>query len=250
MIRHTRYWKGMALSIAIALLTSGCGISAGTSVTTGSVPAGQDATAAEEKRKPDADNTGTGGSENDLVAVLKAKYDAGVIDYSGDTIRIDREEAIQIKLGYNPWDDAAMDLTDSFMVYQDAELKYPLELSGYDWNPDSGMMTIEPPVYGPAEVVLMDTGHSSSPFLENKDETGWGSLSQLYLAAYVDKETGSPLSGSPLVTVLKINTELEQAPQVKFSQDESGSARFSWQEVPGAEEYLLFSIKNYDGALD
>lgn len=250
MIRHTRYWKGMALSIAIALLTSGCGTSAGTSVTTGSVPAGQDATAAEEKRKPDADNTGTGGSENDLVAVLKAKYDAGVIDYSGDTIRIDREEAIQIKLGYNPWDEAAMDLTDSFMVYQDAELKHPLDLSGYDWNPDSGMMTIEPPVYGPAEVVLMDTGHSSSPFLENNDETGWGSLSQLYLATYVDKETGSPLSGRPLVTVLKINTELEQAPQVKFSQDESGSARFSWKEVPGAEEYLLFSIKNYDGALD
>ena len=84
MIRPTRYWKGMALSIAIALLTSGCGTSAGTSVTTGSVPAGQDATAAEEKRKPDADNTGTGGSENDLVAVLKAKYDAGVIDYSGE----------------------------------------------------------------------------------------------------------------------------------------------------------------------
>ena len=218
MIRPTRYWKGMALSIAIALLTSGCGTSAGTSVTTGSVPAGQDATAAEEKRKPDADNTGTGGSENDLVAVLKAKYDAGVIDYSGDTIRIDREEAIQIKLGYNPWDEAAMDLTDSFMVYQDAELKHPLDLSGYDWNPDSGMMTIEPPVYGPAEVVLMDTGHSSSPFLENNDETGWGSLSQLYLATYVDKETGSPLSSSPLVTVLKINTELEQAPQVKFSQ--------------------------------
>lgn len=251
MIRHTQYWRGMALSVAVALLSSGCGTATGTSVTTGGVPAaGQDTTAAEENRKPDTDNAGTGGGENDLVSVLKAKYDAGVIDYSGDTIRIDREEAVQIKLGYNPWDDAAMDLTDSFMVYQDAELKHPLDLSGYDWNPDSGMLTIEPPVYGPAEVVLMDTGHSSSPFLENNDETGWGSLAQLYLASYVDKETGSPLSGSPMVTVLKINTELGQAPQVKFSQDEFGSARFSWKEVPGAEEYLLFSIKNYGGALD
>lgn len=177
-----------------------------------------------------------------MIIALKAKYDAGAMDYSGDTIRIGRGGAIQIKLGYHPWEDAAMDLSDSFMVYQDAELKHPLDLVSYDWNPDSGMLTIEPPVYGPAQVVLMDTARSSSAFLEANDETGWGSLAQLYLAAYVDAKTGSPIKGNPSVTVLKIDAELGQAPQVRFSQDEFGSARFSWKEVPGAEEYLLFSI--------
>lgn len=61
-------------------------------------------------------------------------------------------------------------------------------------------------------------------------------------------ETGEPITGNPLVTVVKVNTEITQAPQVKFNQDENGYARFSWKEVPGAQEYFLFTINKADGA--
>lgn len=64
---------------------------------------------------------------------------------------------------------------------------------------------------------------------------GWGNLPQYYLATYVDTETGKKLD-SPKVTVVKVNTELSKAPQVKFAQTDNGEARFYWEEVPGASD--------------
>lgn len=255
MLKSTKYAsKGLAIAVAAALLLAGCGKSAETGsepTETGKEPVAQESQTNQEENKSSAAGTAAGNqSGDDLALLLKTKYDAGTIDYSGDTIYIEREESIQIKLSYNPWDDVPMTLSDSFVIYQDVELKHPLDVATYDWDSESGMLTIEPPVYGPAEVVLMDIDHPANSFLEANDETGWGNLPQLYLAAYVDAETGEPLTGNPLVTVLKIKQKLDQAPQVKFSQDEYGSARFSWKAVPGAEEYFLFRIKNYEGALD
>lgn len=106
MLKSTKYAsKGLAIAVAAALLLSGCGKSAETA----------------------AGNQ----SGDDLALLLKTKYDAGTIDYSGDTIYIDREEAIQIKLSYNPWDDVPMTLSDSFVIYQDVELKHPLDVATF-----------------------------------------------------------------------------------------------------------------------
>lgn len=237
-----------AVSITVMLLASGCG----KAVETGSEPAGQEEELKQETvdaaKEANEANRGNGG--NELAAALQAKYNAGTVDYSGDSISIDREEAVQIELGYNPWGDTAMILSESFVIYQDAELNYPIDAGVYDWDSESGMLTIEPPVFGPAEVVYMETDYPVNAFLEANDETGWGNLPQLYLAAYVDTRTGEPIQGNPLVTVLKIKEELKQAPQVKFSQDEYGSARLSWKEVPDADEYYIFRINCFEGTLD
>lgn len=245
MVKHKKIVrKGVVFCIALVLLATGCG----KTQKTGNKPATERTDASGQEEAPAQGNKE--GSVEELITQLRAKYDGGIIDYSGDTIAIGKDEVVQIKLGYNPWEDGKPSVFDSFVVYQDAQLKYPLETSGYDWDQESGMLTIEPPVYGPAEVVEMGISHPVTPFLESNDETGWGSLSQLYLAAYVDAETGRSIEGSPLVTVLKIKTEIEQAPQVKFSQDDFGAARFSWKKVKGAEEYFVFKIKSYDGVLD
>lgn len=248
MLKGTNYvTKGLALALAAALLVSGCGKSAGT----GSEPAGQENEISSEETNSSAADTANAKNQNtdDLALLLKAKYDAGTVDYSGDTISVDREEAIQIKLGFDPYSDTSVDFMDSFIVYQDAELKYPIGSSSYDWDESTGMLTIEPP-YGPASDFEMGIDHASTPLMEGSDKTGWGNLPQLYLQTKVDVETGAPITGKPLVTVVKVNAELSQAPQVKFSQDEEGYARFSWKEVPGAEEYLLFSINDYEGVLN
>lgn len=252
MMKHTRYLrKGAALIIAMALLAAGCTKTEQPSGTAGekSRPEAQESTEAGEAGGQTALPSPEGpDGEAELIAALKTKYEAGLIDYSGDTIQLDRDEPIQIKLGYNPYD-GAMSIYDSFVIYQDPELKFPLDVASYDWDMDSGLLTIEPPLYGPAEYIIMDIDHPS-PFLETNDESGWGNLPQLYLAAYADAETGSPIEGNPLVTVLKINEAIKQAPQVKFSQDEYGSARFSWKETPGAEEYFVFRIKDFGNGLD
>lgn len=238
--------NGIVLLLSAALLLSGCG----KAVETGSEPTGQESEMESEETRVSSDGANAGkGDVDDLALLLKAKYDAGTIDYSGDTIQIGRDESVEFKISYNPWDETAIPPEESFIVYQDAELQYPLSVS-YDWDSETGMMTIEPPVYGPGEVIQFNMDHPSYSFIEESDETGWGNLAQLYMAAYVDVETGEPITGNPLVTVLKIKEELSQAPQVKFSQDENGSARFSWKEVPGAEEYFLFQIRSYEGVWD
>lgn len=250
MIRNTKYFKKcIALAVCTALLAAGC-----TKETeTGGEPAEQENTAADEGSGQEAAKAEEGaGSGEDLAVELKSKYEVGAVDYSGDTVSVNRNEALQIKLGFDPWNNDSINLSESFVVYQDSQLKYPLEVSSYDWNEETGMLSITPPVYGPAEVdsVEMDLSHLSGNYLGTDDEPGWGNLSQLYLSTNLDIETGSPISGNPLVTVVKVNAELTQAPQVKFSQDDNGAARFTWKEVPGAEEYLIFSINNYGGALE
>lgn len=242
--KHFR--KCTALFLGAALLVTGCQKAAPSG---GEAASGEQKTTESKSTQAAVDNAIAAGNEEELITALKAKYNAGVIDYSGETLHIDRNESVQIKIGYNPWYEAPKTIFDSFVVYQDAELKHPLDVAGYDWDADSGMLTIEPPVYGPAGYIYMDTEQTSS-FQDTDDTSGWGSLPQLYLASYVDAETGKPLEGNPLVTVLKVNAEIEQTPQVTFSQDDSGSARFSWKAVPGADEYLLFRIKKQDGALD
>lgn len=249
MIKNTKYFKKcIAVVMGAALLATGCTKPADT----GKETSKQAASASEGEGTQEIENAKafTGGDDN-LVVALKSKYEAGTLDYSGDTISINRNEAIEIKLGFNPWDNDSVNLSESFAVYQDAQLKYPIE-SSYDWNEETGMLVITPPVYGPAEVdsVEMDLSHLSGTYLGTDDQPGWGNLPQLYLAVNLDVETGNPIAGNPLVTVVKVNAELTQAPQVKFSQDENGAARFTWKEVPGALEYLIFSINNYNGALE
>lgn len=240
--------KAAAVILATAMLASGCGKSTGT----GEKPTVQESGAAAEESSQAAVNSArSSGSQEELVAALRAKYNLGVLNYNDKSISINRNEPVELTLEYDPYEEGAAELAESFVVYQDSELKHPLEAS-YSWDEGSGMLTITPPVYGPAEVdsIEVDLSHLSGTFLGTDEEPGWGNLSQLYLAANVDTKTGEPINGNPLVTVVKINAELSQAPQVKFSQDESGSARFTWKEVPGADEYLLFSINNYDGALE
>lgn len=185
--------------------------------------------------------------ENNLAEALKKKYSgAGAGEYDGNVIKVKRDESIQIELGYNPWDSETK-VSDSFVIYQDANLKFPVEAGNYDYDASSGMLTIDPPFYGVAEIDSneVDLSHLSGNYLADSDDYGWGTLSQYYLAAKVDTRTGKALS-KPVITVIKVESEITQAPQLVFDQTEDGFARFSWKEVPGADGYLLFVINKDD----
>lgn len=189
----------------------------------------------------------------DLVDALKKKYSATEKqEYDGNVIKIDRNESIQIEIGYNPWD-CEDNVEENFVIYQDAQLQCPVDVGIFDYNADNGILTIEPPFYGVAEMNEsddVDLSHLSGNYLYGDDENGWGTLSQYYMATYVDVETGERLE-KPIVTVIKVNAEIPQTPQLVFDQTEDGYARFSWQEIPGAEGYLLFIInKDENGFWD
>lgn len=198
----------------------------------------------------EAAETGAADAELQLIQELQQKYAANsAVHYSGDVIEIERDEAIQIPIGYNPWS-REEHIYDSFGVYQDDGLQYPLELGVHDYDAETGMLTINPPYCGIAEMddYEIDLSHLSSSYLMEEEGNAWGTLPQYYLSAYVDTETGEPLA-APEITVIKINAEIRTAPQLVFDQTEEGYARFSWKEVPGAEGYLLFLINKDETGL-
>ena len=205
-------------------------------------------TAAESKapKTTAAEKTGN----DDYIKELQTKYQTAV-SYTGEIMQIDRDESIEVTLGYNPWDNE-ISLQDSFGVYQDAELTKPLDLYAYDWDYETGKLTIEPPYFGIAEIDdsdYEDLEGLSGKYLYSDEGNTWGNMSQYYFARKVDLETGKPLD-KPEITVLKVNAEIKQTPQLRLSQTDNGEARFNWQPVEGAEEYLIFMLKDWDEGYD
>lgn len=205
----------------------------------------QDTEATNEDEKDASEEANA--KSNDYADKLKEKYQESATDYSGEVIRINRDEPLKFELGYNPWA-LNQNPTEEFVVYQDAELKYPLELYGYDIDDETNVLTIDPPILGVAELAPSDdvsVDDLKGTGIYDDDIPAWGNLSQLYLATYVDEKTGDKLD-KPKVTVIRINSEIEHAPRVTFGQTEDGQARFSWPKVEGADEYAVCSIQKWE----
>lgn len=246
--------RGLLAALAAVMLLAGC--RAEDTDENGKAAAGETAkeqqterdSEEEEDREKGGAQAGTGSQESDenseMVEALKQKYaGAGAGEYSGNVIEVERDESVRIRLGYNPWE-SDLSIYDCFAVYQDADLRYPVDAGSYEYDEETKELTIEPPFYGIAEMCSsddVDLSHLSGNYLVEDEEGGWGTLSQYYLAVSVDLESGEALD-APVITMIRVKAEIPQAPQLVFNQTEEGYARFSWQEVPGAEGYLLFKI--------
>ena len=254
---------GMAMAMTAGMLLTGCGAGSSEAENTQEVQEQETESSHENKTKEESDDENketTGGeqaeasniaSDTELIDALKKKYSAAdKQEYTGNVIKINRDENLQIEIGYNPWDEDKVPVSESFVVYQDAQLRYPVQVGSYDYDMDAGILTIQAPYYGVAEMdgSEVDLSHLTGNYLSEDEANGWGTLSQYYLATNVDVTTGEALE-TPVVTVIKVNAELSQTPQLVFDQTEDGFARFSWQEIPGAEGYLLFKINKDESGL-
>ncbi|MCM1119378.1 MAG: hypothetical protein NC543_08465 [bacterium] len=250
--------KGLVMLLTAAMFLGGCGDAVGedepaTAVSGEEASKGENSqeqgSAAEPSGSEEAAGEPAADVDLQLIEELMQKYGANsAAKYSGNVIEISRDEAIQIPIGYNPWS-REEHIRESFVVYQDNELQFPMELGIPDYNAETGVLTLNPPYYGTAEMddYEVDLSHLSGNYLMAEEGYAWGNLSQYYLAAYVDAETGDPLE-HPVITVVKIKAEIRTAPQLMFDQTEDGYARFSWKEVPDADGYLLFLVnKNETG---
>lgn len=252
--------KGLVTLLAATMLLSGCGNTGGDdrSVEDEIVLGSSGTMELSDESTSSADEVTMGGGTEvpaananlHLIEELMQKYGANsAAEYSGNVIEISRDEAIQIPIGYNPWSREER-IYDSFVVYQDDGLEFPLELGAVDYDAETGMLTLNPPYYGTAELddYEVDLSHLSGNYLMAEEGNAWGNLSQYYLTAYVDASTGNPLE-TPIITVVKIKAEIKTPPLLVFDQTEDGYARFSWKEVPGADGYLLFSINKDETGL-
>lgn len=247
MKKKTQLKRGVAAALAASFVLTGC--------TGNDRPVATDSQATQESRENQtqgAETAKTGQTASDaetqsgskeLALSLQQKYaGASAGEYDGSVIHVKRDEPVTLELSYNP-EESDDKLSDSFVIYQDAELKYPVEAGDMDYDAASKTLTIAPPFYGIAEMDSneMDLGYLSGNYLKEDEGHAWGTLPQYYLAANVDPATGRRLD-KPSITVIRIDSEIAQAPQLVFDQTDDGYARFSWKEVPGADGYLLFTI--------
>lgn len=233
--------KGLCLTLASMLLLTGCS-SSKTSTT-------KDVSQINEigEAQPNLNKANLSEGQSELVASLKEKYGAATVDYSSDVIQIDRDESIQYQLEFDVAEKEIESWDDYFCIYQDADMRYPVTGCYMDFDYNNNMLTIEPPTFGIAEISTPDGSDVDLSDLSGKylydEETGdnWGNLEELYLVQKLDTNTGEELE-TPLVTIIKVNTELNKAPKVTYSCNDNGEARISWSPVEGATDYILFTI--------
>ena len=105
---------------------------------------------------------------------------------------------------------------------------------GRVWGSFSDLITYE----------LIELDESGDYYLHEKEEfTSWGFLQQYYLAQHIDPVTAETLE-KPLVTIFTIENKLD-APHSEFYVTADGKAAFRWNEVPGADYYLIVEINEF-----
>jgi transglutaminase-like putative cysteine protease len=238
--------KGICLTMASVLLLTGCSPSNAINENTASIDEVQE-------EQTNLSKTTLAEGDDELLATLRAKYGAANVEYSKETISLDRNQPLQFELGFDSLENDISDWGDYFTIYQDSDMKYPITDIFFDYDYTKNTITIEPPTFGVMEPMLpsgseLDISDLSGNYLDN-DETcdNWGNLDKLYLAQKIDIETSEELA-TPKVTIINLNSELKNAPKVTYSCNEYGDAQISWTPVEGATDYLLFTVmKTEDG---
>ncbi len=191
-------------------------------------------------------------TSNYLASMTMDKYGEETSPYGytyGTAIKgLSRDESIVLKTGFDLDD---LDITYWYEIadlYLDPELKYS---AGPKWSydEDRNELTISPSIYpdGLIQVTGMSTDivrryqHDDIFFFPFDTGTAWGNAGTLYLASYIDWETGKKLD-EPLVQVVTIEGELADTPRMTHSFTDDGRLHLSWTEVEGAEEYFVCSI--------
>ena len=260
-----KYWavRGMAFFMTGILLTSGCGMPKtlesvlknkvkdaivnlvpdqdGYQAASGNaedakdpddevVSSGDDVTSGADASPDDADSQGENKS--------KKKN-----NYNKDLIKVGRQDGISLTLGCDYYE--IEDYSEMFRVCQDAEGKSEL-ICSVDWDEDKKVLTINPPSCGVGIVnnYNSDTRGLSGSYLSESNEGAWGNFQQYYLFVGVDLETGEKLA-APEMTVVHMVPEISKTPNLLFNPTENGKARFTWEPVEGATEYLFVKILYY-----
>lgn len=168
-----------------------------------------------------------------LVANVKDKY-ASATSYKFDdhVYILERNEVLKLELPFAITNDH--NTATFFQFFLDPELTIPLSRPlADDYYTGDNKIKLHPQDYPFFRTEFEDEA------VRGKD-ANWGNAGTLYLAKYYDRQ-GNVLDEPQEVSILKIKAELAQ-PQVNVSCDENGQAMLSWQSVPGATQYGIYSF--------
>lgn len=143
--------------------------------------------------------------------------------------------------------------SEAVALYQDEELSHEIACQ-YDWNKEEGTLTLSPPrnpllivsTLSASKDLLRQYNHSDYFFFYDGEYTDWGNLETMYLAKWIDLQTGEKLE-VPDVTPIYMKGELDKPEDFQFEISEYGNGGFSWKPVEGAEQYLLVQVTYING---
>lgn len=122
-----------------------------------------------------------------------------------------------------------------FKVYKDSDFSQEVAFSA---ERKDGVLYIAPARNPEYAIPDEDRGGYLNDIGEYKD---WGNASQYYLIQYYDLKSGEELK-KPEVTCFTIKTELNTAPKIELTLNDKGVAGLKWNEVEGAEKYIIFEF--------
>lgn len=169
------------------------------------------------------------------VSDLKNNYSTSET-YAEPLYGLQKEEVISCPVQFTLPEGA--ELTEYANVYLDSNLTIAAGAE-VSYNTNTQTINLAPPkspVYKPV----------TSMFSIVKNE-GWGYANTYYLAYFYDLKTGEKLE-KPQITIFTIERELK-SPFLKY-EIKDGNIRYYWDEVPGAETYVLSFVKKEESQFD
>lgn len=186
---------------------------------------------------------------SDLVKKAKEK-DNRKYEYD-QPITIKRDEKLVVQMNMDIMKSGQDQYTDFVQVYKDPELTQNVG-THFEWVEAEQQIKITPPRWEDAsidsgsakEFKELDQYDSSDYTLFSKEELkDWGNIGKFYLVKKRDSKTGKKLK-KPIVSVVNVEGEISNAPKVKFSVNERGTAELNWDKVEGAETYAVLELTN------
>ncbi|HKM34353.1 MAG TPA: transglutaminase domain-containing protein [Lachnospiraceae bacterium] len=184
-----------------------------------------------------------------LASMTIDKYQDATSPYGytyGDAITgLTRTDHIVLQAGFAVEDMDVEYWTEIVNLYADPELKDPIGPC-FAYDEGSREITISPSNYPFGKIYVSGINrdivgrytHDNIFFFPQDSGSAWGNLSTMYLASYVDLQTGEKLD-VPQVQIVTMNGELPVTPRMTYSFTDDGRVTFNWSRVEGAAEYFV-----------
>ena len=239
--------KMLVCSILLCLL---CSCSASQNKTTTGNEQGasvQNKTTTENEQEVSVQNKTV--TDAELVTSLQQKYgenkESTQYTYEPGII-VEKNEPVKVTLGCDmantEWKYAIDQKEDPFYeLYEDAELQYQIKLHT-EYDEQSKELQMMPAIADMRLFCCTNLADAGS-----RDDGEWGNYGKYYLVRYRDFNTGEKLE-KPVITIVQVKGEIEEAPKIQFFIDERGLGGFQWNPVEGADKYMVFSVKKEDSS--
>lgn len=186
-----------------------------------------------------------------LAQSVRNKYaDEEKYSYGEPIQNIERDEHLELQMGFDIMNAGFDQYTQLVQVFQDAELTQSLG-TGFAWDEESKVLSVTPPKWSTGGISNAELDEdvpgnnpTSQKLFDKGESKDWGNLPRYYMVQYVDFNTGEQLE-KPVVTIFTVKHEIKRAPKVSVHIDDDGLPVFSWEEVKGADTYYIIEL-NYN----